>query len=262
MPTPTLEKKPTGQTSPDLYATVYKAVYDALSTASFDLEFELQRRASEETVEFIRENLPLHLGFRTRLALLDKVLELTPAEGLMVEFGVYRARSINFIASRMPDRTIYGFDSFEGLPEPWLYRVRAFHDLEGLPKVRDNCVLVKGWFNETLAPFLEKTPGPCALVHIDSDIYSSAKLVLDQLEPRIVPGTMILFDDFFNYPGWKEGEYRAFNEFVERAGVEFEYIGFTFKPVPTEQRLREGSSPFQVAVRILSAPNSGDTATR
>ena len=41
MSTPTLQKKPTGQTSPDLYATVYKAVYDALSTASFDLEFEL-----------------------------------------------------------------------------------------------------------------------------------------------------------------------------------------------------------------------------
>ncbi|MHC4101740.1 MAG: TylF/MycF/NovP-related O-methyltransferase [Planctomycetota bacterium] len=261
MPTPTLEKQPSEQTSSDLHEIVYKAVYDALSAASFDLQFALQRRASEETVEFIRENLPLHLGFRSRLALLDRVLEMVPVEGLVLEFGVYRGRSINFIASRMPNRTIYGFDSFEGLPEPWLYRSRAFHDLEGLPTVRDNCVLVKGWFDETLAPFLEQTSGPCALIHIDSDIYSSAKLVLDQLEPRIGDGTMILFDDFFNYPGWKEGEYRAFNEFVERTGVKFEYVGFTFKPVPTEQRLREGSSPFQVAMRILSAPAPRGGAT-
>jgi hypothetical protein len=188
------------------------------------------------------------------------VIEMVPAEGLVLEFGVYQGRSIDFIASRMPNRTVHGFDSFEGMPEPWLYRSRAFNDLDGLPPVRGNCVLVKGWFDETLAPFLEQTPGPCALVHIDSDIYSSAKLVLEQLEPRITAGTMILFDEFFNYPGWQDGEFRAFNEFVERTGVQFEYVGFVFKPAPPKQRLREGSSPFQVAVRVLSAPIPGEKA--
>jgi hypothetical protein len=46
-----------------------------------------------------------------------------------------------------------------------------------------------------------------------------------------------VFDEFFNYPGWRQGEYRAFTEFVEEQGVCFEYVGYC----------RHGQ---QVAVRI------------
>jgi len=36
--------------------------------------------------------------------------------------------------------------------------------------------------------------------------YSSTKTVFDTLADRIVPGTVIVFDEFFNYPGSKRGE--------------------------------------------------------
>ena len=44
---------------------------------------------------------------------------------------------------------------------------------------------------------------------------------------RLVAGTIIVFDEFFNYPGWQQHEYRAWQEFVSRTGIEFEYLGYT-----------------------------------
>jgi hypothetical protein len=44
---------------------------------------------------------------------------LVPSTGLILEFGVFSGNSINIIADKFPLRTIYGFDSFEGLPEEW-----------------------------------------------------------------------------------------------------------------------------------------------
>ncbi len=50
---------------------------------------------------------------------LDHALTLPRPDGLNVELGVYTGRSIKKIAEAMPDATVYGFDSFEGLPENW-----------------------------------------------------------------------------------------------------------------------------------------------
>ena len=63
---------------------------------------------------------------------------------------------------------------------------------------------------------LGQHPGPVAFLHLDVDRYSSTRTVLELLGDRIVPGTVIAFDEFFNYPGWREGEYRAFNEFCRQ----------------------------------------------
>jgi hypothetical protein len=50
--------------------------------------------------------------------------------------------------------------------------------------------------------------------------------VLGALGPRLQPGSVLLFDEFFNYPGWQDHEHRAWREFCERSGVRFEYLGF------------------------------------
>ena len=63
-------------------------------------------------------------------------------------------------------------------------------------------------------------------MHMDADLYSSTKTVFDILGDRVVPGTVIVFDEFFNYPGWREGEYKAFQEFVATRRLEFTYIGY------------------------------------
>ena len=66
----------------------------------------------------------------------------------------------------------------------------------------------------------------CTLKIAGDLLYSSAKTVLDQLRGKIVPGTVIVFDEYFNYPGWQQHEYRAFMEFTEMHRIRFEYIGY------------------------------------
>jgi len=193
-----------------------------------DIKRALQRRALEETAEFVAENMEMVVPYAHRFALYEATLKRIAFDGLVCEFGVFQGESINFLADLLPAKTLYGFDSFEGLPEDWRADVRAGHfKLPGLPGVRGNVRLVRGWFHETLPPFLSEHPQPAAYLHIDSDLYSSAKTVLDLFADRIRPGTVIIFDEFFNYPGWKQGEYKAFQEFITAHGASFEYIGYS-----------------------------------
>ncbi len=188
----------------------------------------LQRRALEQTADFVESCMPMVTPYRDRYALYEATLKLIGGSGLCCEFGVFKGDSINFVAERLPDSVVYGFDSFEGLPEDWRPDVKAGHfKLNDLPAVRSNVRLIQGWFDQTVPVFLEQHPEPAAYLHIDSDVYASAKTVLDLFEPRIRPGTVIVFDEFFNYPGWQQGEFKAFQEFVERCQLPFEYAGYT-----------------------------------
>jgi hypothetical protein len=162
--------------------------------------------------------------------------------GPILEFGVFRGGTINRLASLAPSFTIYGFDSFEGLPEAWsgTAATKGTFSLEGkLPDVRENVELVVGRFDKTLPFFLDSHDiKDISLLHVDCDIYSSTQCIFANLYERIVPGTIIVFDEYFNYPGWERHEFRAFQEFTDFRRVRYEYIGL----VP---------SAHQVAVRIL-----------
>lgn len=158
-------------------------------------------------------------------------------DGLMLEFGVFDATSINRMAELWPDRHFYGFDSFEGLPEDWdlgskVYTKMGKWHLHGnLPEVRKNVTLIKGFFDDTLPDWWEQNRGPISFLHVDCDLYSSTKTVLSIVNDGIVPGTVIRFDDlidfreFDNYEGkgahiskyttWREHEFRAFEEWLE-----------------------------------------------
>ena len=157
----------------------------------------------------------------------------------MVEFGVCSGNTINHIASLLPAQKIYGFDSFEGLPEEWRpgFGKGAFAR-PTLPTVLNNVDLVVGLFDRTLPAFLyTHTDQEVALLHVDCDLYSSTQLIFNQLKNRIVPGTIIVFDEYYNFPGWEMHEFRAFKEFVELNRIHYDYIGL----VPGHQ---------QVAIRI------------
>ena len=82
----------------------------------------------------------------------------------------------------------------------------------------------KGWFKDTIPQFLEQQKGEFAFLHVDSDLYSSARDIFTLAQDRIVPGTVILFDEIIGYDAWKIHEYKAFNEFVEDNKVEYEWI--------------------------------------
>ncbi len=234
----------------EIYDIVYQAVKDVLYENNFDMEKELQRQALAESGDFVRRNIPLHRSVHSRWELMDRAMDAVAGDGMLVEFGVWTGRSLNHIARRFPDRTVYGFDSFEGVPDPWIFREKAFHDIPAIPAVGENVELVQGWFDATIPAFLEVHAGPCAFINIDSDVYSSAKTIFDCLGDRIIPGTVIFFDEFFNYPGWRTGEFKAWTEFVEDRRVEFEYLGFTGRSVNKDTRLKQGQSGVQVAVRI------------
>ncbi len=183
-------------------------------------------RALNETVVFIDEHLPSCPSYPSPYDVLRVAIQQATTKGLYLEFGVREGFTINW-ASRWTTEKIFGFDSFEGLPENWTseHRQGAFK-VTRLPKVRRNVELVKGLFHESLPPFLATHPEPISFMHIDSDLYSSAVTVFELLADRIQPGTVIVFDEFFNYPGWKQGEFKAFFEFVDRRHVQFEYLGY------------------------------------
>jgi hypothetical protein len=95
------------------------------------------------------------------------------------------------------------------------------------PSVRPNVILHKGWFDKTLPQFRQDYPQRIAFLHLDADLYSSTKTVFDLIGDRIVPGTIIAFDEFFNYPNWQnDGECRAFREFAASKKISFEYLGY------------------------------------
>lgn len=154
-------------------------------------------------------------------------------EGAYLEFGVCTGRTINFIAALAPRAKVHGFDSFKGLPIDWPERnmaqgTFAFKDEAFLPPVLNNVVLHVGLFDQTLPEFVQDVlkAQPIALLHVDSDIYESAKTIFTCLKHNIVPGTIIVFDEYFNYPGWEKHEFKAFQEFIADSGLSYEYIAY------------------------------------
>jgi hypothetical protein len=156
-------------------------------------------------------------------------------QGFYLEMGTATARTTNFLAGLNPTKTIYGFDSFEGLPEEWTRDDKTFpkgtfgfnkKTLE-LP-FSVNVTLYKGWFNKTLPLFkkLVLQHNPIALLHIDCDIYSSTADVFNALAPNIVSGTIIIFDELYNYPGFEKHEWKAFIEFIQRTSHQYRVLAF------------------------------------
>jgi hypothetical protein len=195
-----------------------------------NLHRAMRRNALAETLAFVEEQMPRTKSFGDKFSLLRAALDCASAQaGLYCEFGVYSGSTINFIASRIP-KTIYGFDSFEGLPEDWQPGVeKGTFQMKKLPRVRKNVKLLKGWFNKSVPAFALEHRENCSFLHIDCDLYSSTKTVFDVLGDRIVKGTVLVFDEFFNYPGWREGEFRAFQEFVSARSLQFEYLGYVMR---------------------------------
>jgi predicted O-methyltransferase YrrM len=238
-----------------IYDEAKRAMEQVMLEESFNIERQIQRLAMQDSARFVIENIELHKVQFDRLTLLDHCLKLIPADGLVLEFGVYTGTTIRFMAERLRGRRVYGFDSFEGLHEPWMHHREGAFKVDRLPAVPENVTLVKGLFQDTSARFLAEHPGDIAFLHIDSDLYSSCKYIFDTYGHRIVAGTVVLFDEFFNYPCWTGGEAKAFDEWREAAGVDYEFVGFTARRGPAGPT--DVASGQQAAVRILARGAAG-----
>lgn len=161
----------------------------------------------------------------TRGALLARAAQAAPKVGLWLEFGVFRGESLRLLAG-LTGGPVYGFDSFEGLPDHWgvAHQAGTFSTAGRPPEVPANVKLVTGRFEQTLPGFVrEQAPAQVALLHVDSDLYSSARVVLEQLRSAIVPGTVIVFDEFTTLV--PDDEHRAFREFLRTTGRHYRYLG-------------------------------------
>ncbi len=210
-----------------------------------DINFDLQLEAKREAVAYIRAHMPDAVMFRDRFAQLEWCVRQADPAGLVMEFGVEKGASLTLLA-QTTGRPVHGFDSFEGLPEAWTgtYETAGKFNMKGqLPQVPANAKLHVGWFDKTLPPFLEAQSGPVGFLHVDCDLYSSTVTVLEALESRFVPGTIIVFDEYFNYHGWRQHEYKAWQEFVARTGWGYTYIGFTGEKGHVAVRLTEKGTP-------------------
>lgn len=216
-----------------------------------DLRAGADRQAVESSVRFAQEHMATAKTRPDPRATLEYALSLAPESGLALEFGVFSGQTLETVAHARAEREVYGFDSFEGLPEDWRTGFPAgTFDVDGLPEV-PGAELVVGWFTDTLPGFLAAHPGPVAFLHVDSDLYSSARTVLENVGPRLRVGSVIVFDEYFNFPGWENHEHRAWQEYVAATGTGFAYEAYT-------------SNNEQVVVRVTEIgrwANPSDTTT-
>ncbi len=220
-----------------LFQQFANIIVGSVKAADRDVEHRMYEQATLASAQYAIEHMVTARPFRQtkygaggRLDLLEFALTQVQVDGFHAEFGVYKGETLSFVANRI-DKVVYGFDSFEGLPDDWFLGVtKGFFSLQGqLPQLdvmQNNFRLVKGWFNETLPGFLAQVDGPAAFLHVDCDLYTSTKAIFDSLQDRIVAGTVIVFDEYFNYPGWQNHEFKAFQEFCLARGVTYRYLAF------------------------------------
>lgn len=177
---------------------------------------------------YIRE----HKSPATRLVMTTRrglgiAMDAASLDGSILEFGVRYGVTTRWIAEGSGGRTVHGFDSFQGLPEAWLVHPAGVYSTHGqAPEVPPNVTLHVGLFEETLPPFARELTGPIRLLHVDCDLYSATKAVLDALGDRVAPGTIVVFDEYVVNRGWRDDEFKAFQEAVAARGWRYEYLAF------------------------------------
>jgi hypothetical protein len=186
--------------------------------------------ALNESAQFTIDHMPEAKSFSDCWEYRRWVLEKATSHGTYLEFGVADGSTLDFFARLRPDCQFFGFDSFIGLPEFWKdgFDEGRFAQTR-LPDVPKNVELIKGWFSVTIPPFVNRVDTPAkdiAFIHVDCDLYSSTRDVLEGCYAGLRPGTIIAFDEYFNYPGWMAHEHKAWCEFAIDRGITYRYIAY------------------------------------
>lgn len=209
----------------------------------FDLGTALDAEAVASSAALVRSSMDRARACGSPGETLVAGLEAAQGPGMVLEFGVAAGSSLRVLVEHARGREVFGFDVFSGLPEHWrLGFGEGMFAQDALPDV-PGAQLVPGLFDQTLPAFLAEHPGPVAFVHADADLYSSTATVLEHVGPRLGVGSVVVFDEYFNYPRWQDHEHRAWTEWLAATGATAETLAFTW----------DGQ---QVAVRITGAPRT------
>lgn len=195
----------------------------------------------KESAEFVKQHLSKAVLFRDMNNIWNYSVHLLNSnknfqsilKPMAFEFGVFKGESINFFSKALPSYKFYGFDSFEGIKENWFghHAIKGDMSLSGkMPEVNNNVTLIKGWFDETVPNFIQNLDDDLSsvcFVHVDGDTYEAAYACLFPILPKLRKGTLILFDELYQFPNWKNGEFKALNEITDKFNISFSYIAFT-----------------------------------
>jgi hypothetical protein len=171
--------------------------------------------------------------------------------GAIVECGVFKGASlVRFAAFRTllsspTAKRIVGFDTFGTFPEtiygPDVAGRQEFIDQAGEQSISvaqledvlerqgtsEDIELVAGDIVETVPEYLRRNPElRISLLNLDTDIYEPAKVILEHLYPRIVPGGVLILDDYGQHPG----ETDAADEYFRDTPVRIEKFPFATTP--------------------------------
>jgi len=202
-------------------------------------------QTNTDATHFVKSFLQRAIPLQSDAAILRYASDQVAVDGLFVELGTYKGRTTNFLAALNPHKTIYTFDSYQGFPTSWdrgdlllPANVPVWPEKEPLPSFLLNVELKKGWFADTLPQFIALQDEPIAFLHVDCDVYQSTAQGLDILSSLIVDRTILLFDEYYNYPTFQDHEHKALQEFLEKHRFEVDYIAYNVNHE-------------QVAVRVL-----------
>lgn len=163
---------------------------------------------------------------------LRAAMSAAPPQGSVVELGVRHGVSLRWLAqsARSQGRVqpVHGFDSFFGLPTPWAQIPKGTFSTAGTAPTLEHAALWAGQFDERLPEFMAKHSEPLALLHVDSDLYESARTGLTLLAPLLRPGTIIAFDEYLGHRTWEQDEFRAFQGACREHGWRYEYLFANF----------------------------------
>ncbi|MBN8674226.1 MAG: class I SAM-dependent methyltransferase [Chitinophagales bacterium] len=172
--------------------------------------------------------------------------------GAIVECGVFKGASlVRFAAFRdlfgnSYSKKIIGFDIFGKFPETEYHDDKKYRQgfidetgggvsisVEQLETVfahkgvNENTEFVKGDVTQTIPEYLRNNPHlKISLLNMDTDVYEPAVVILEQLYPRIVPGGILILDDYGVFPG----ETKAVDTYFADMKVEVKKFSFAMTP--------------------------------
>lgn len=185
----------------------------------YKIQFEDENGVAGETIvddvfiKIMKETKFIERSLKAQItACFIYMLKDTLPKGDLAELGVYRGGITKFMSALFPDKTVYAFDTFEGMPEEMItdkdivevYPPGKFDDVEDVLKYLDepNIEIRKGLFPNTTQGLEDKK---FSFVHLDADLYESTMTGLEFFWPRMTKKGVIIFDDFEcpNTPGVK-----------------------------------------------------------
>lgn len=175
-------------------------------------------------------------------------------KGDIVECGVGNGVSLSIILFNLiyferyyyDKKKYFGFDSFQGFPEPTIFDQSPRNPKKGewdhsnIPFILDNLInsgfknedikkfvnLKRGYFNQSFKNF---DVSSISLLHIDCDLYESTKLSLEKFYPKVVSNGLIVFDEYLNTKEYWPGAVKAINEFFGKKKKQIQFNKITGK---------------------------------